>query len=191
MDGLYLNLMRAGYLPVSVPRGLAGFSAGAGIEAVIVIAPKRPLGPAERNALLDLADKGGLVLVAAGAREETFTRDLLAAAGLKLRPIALGPVPYLDSSTPGPWTDQPRFSDAWPLEIDPTGSAHSLYGVELGGRSWDIVAEAPHGRGRILVIADPRFFCDMNLEAIGTYWKPNIDLLRKLLSGNGDGKDEY
>jgi hypothetical protein len=191
VDGLYLNLMRAGYLPVNAPRGLAGFAGGAGVEAAIVIAPTRPLGPAERDALLDLADKGGLVLIAAGAREEPFTRDLLAAAGLKLRPVALGPVPYLDSSTPGPWTNQPRFSDTWPLEIDPAGPARSLYGVELGGRGWDIIAEAPRGRGRILVIADPRFFCDMNLEAIGTYWKPNIDLLRQLLGGNTDGKDEH
>ena len=167
-----------------------GACGGAGVEAAIVIAPTRFIRRDERDAMLDLADRGGLVLIASGARQEPFTRDVLAAAGLKLRPVALGPVPYLDSSSPGPWTNQPRFSDTWPLEIDPAGPARSLYGVDLGGRGWDIVAEATRGRGRILVIADPRFFSDPNLEAIGTFWRPNIDLLRQLLGGAPDGKIE-
>jgi hypothetical protein len=182
IDGLFLGLLRAGYVPLA-ESGAAFRNLLAKADLAAVIAPAAPFSAPEVAALGQMMSRGGTLLLACGWRERPTALPLLSALGMDLRPVPLGPVPYLDESPPGPWQSQQRFCDAWPLNLPAGTRASALYETEVGGRRWVLVAQVPVGRGRAIVIADPGFFTDRNFEARTSLWEPNLRFFRSLLSG--------
>ena len=140
-----------------------------------VIAPHAPFTAPEVAAVRGMLDRRGTLLLACGWQERPAALPLLRMVGLDVDSVPLGPVPYLDEAPPGPWQSQPRFCDAWPLDLPAT--AVPLYGIDLGGHRRILAARV----GRAIVIGDPSFFADRNLEGRGEVWSPNADLVRSML----------
>ncbi len=182
IDGLFLGLLRAGYVPF-VESGEAFTSLLPKAHLAAVIAPHAPFTPPEVAAVRDMLERGGTLILACGWQERPAALPLLNLVGLDVDSVPLGPVPYLDETPPGPWQRQPRFCDAWPLNLPTTTSAVPLYGIDLGGHRRILIAEAHVGRGRAIVVADPAFFTDRNLEGRSEVWSPNADLVRSMLDG--------
>jgi hypothetical protein len=177
INGLALTLMRNGYLVTSLPEISQERLERAAL--VIAIAPLRPFSAAERQRLHEFVSRGGLLIGMVGAEQAAASASLLGDFGLH---VPASPVP-----TDGPWPEpEPMghfrslyldardygagdykasviFHTAWPVEAKQSGVEALVHGKN----DLPIVVARLVGQGRIVVIGDPGFALNKNLEYIG------------------------
>jgi len=168
IGGLYNNLVRNG----SVPLLLRDVDAEALDEAelLILIAPGNPFSPSEIETISRWVEGGGRLLVSVGWEESEASQSLLAALGLEVGHIPLGPVEVERGTGPV------RFHEAWPLSAsDP--QAQTL----VAGYGYPLAVYQPWGQGGVVLIGDSAFLLGGTLEGQDSYQEGNILFLRDIL----------
>ncbi len=172
MGGISPMLMRAGYLPLSLDRQDPERLDQASL--VLHVAPARPPSAAYLRAVTRLLQRGGTLVVAAGAHGRPAANRLLEACDLRIGNYPLGPAEV----ELNPSAQTLRFVDAWPVEAG--GSVPHTVHVALEGDAL-IVESRPFEAGRCLVFGDGRFFEDENFEGEFEFQRANVELLDRLL----------
>jgi hypothetical protein len=178
---LYTNLLRSGFRVTEMEDWDPAAIARA--RGIAFVAPQRSFTAAEVKDVLDAEERGAVVILTAGQPDSAGARRLLDAHGLSLVPRPLGSV---SSADPGASRRErethPRFLDAWPIVTSEGGNPVELPGVEVIYRhGHDVVALFRRtGQGGLLLIADTRFFSDMNVKDMSGYWLGNLALIHEL-----------
>lgn len=166
--GLKLTLVRNGYLPVLARKLTSERLARASL--LLSVAPSRPFSASEQQAIGEFVDRGGSLIVMAGAERAGAVNPLLSQYGLRVPP---SPLP----ATAAEWEPLPMgnfsalyasegsqekvvFHAGWPIEVR-AGQAQTLV---QGFDGQPVVAESRAGSGRVVVIGDSEFAMNKNLE---------------------------
>ncbi|MFH1265510.1 MAG: DUF4350 domain-containing protein, partial [Planctomycetota bacterium] len=170
--GFALTLMRNGYQPFLLPEVTSERLDRAGM--LISIAPARPFSAAERAAVRRFVEGGGVFIAMAGAEQAGPIQPLLEEFDLRVprspvgpgeedrepKPMGYEPIRYLSD----PKTDSyglVHLYTAWPIEC--SGLSVLLRGTDgLPVASWQQV-----GSGKVVLIGDPWFAMNRNLEYMG------------------------
>jgi hypothetical protein len=149
LTGLYLNLMREGFLAIGA-REFDETQLCSG-SLFVTVAPTKPYGGAELQSLRRFIEGGGSVLVAVGWDERSGAQALLDIGGLQLahRPLGHGSGHTVETDL------QPSFWKAWPVE---GGEAMATLLDE------PVVVRKAIGSGWLVVIGDAEFLMNENLE---------------------------
>lgn len=180
---LYTNLLRSGFRVMDMKTWDSKSIARA--RGIAFIAPQRPIPPSEVADLMRAEKEGTVILLSVGHPDSAGSRHLLAAHGLELVPRPLGTLMSTSPSASRREREQvPRFLDAWPIATIDEGDPASLPGVEVIYRhEGDVVALFRRvGRGGLLLFADTRFFSDMNIEDVSSFWPGNLALIHDVFS---------
>jgi hypothetical protein len=168
--GLKLTLMRNGYLPLVLPELTGARLQGA--ELLISIAPARRFSEAERKAVGDFVEGGGIFVCTAGAERAEAANGLLRDFGFRVPRSPVRPLEEGRPPTPmGHFFSQPYlqtedyenhvlFYAGWPIE-PPNGVA------DVRVRGFDhlpVIAIEHVGRGKVVVVGDAAFVLNKNLE---------------------------
>ena len=171
INGFVDHLWRGGYIPLGAKR----FDAEAldGAPLVATIAPALPFAPAERRALVDYVDGGGLLVVATGYEERSGAEGLLDDFGYAIDPTPIGGAHVAETAFE---QRDIRMHESWPV----LGGGEDR---EVWVSSWGypLVTFERIGRGGLIVIGDSRFLCDVKLESRDRFIEVNIDFLRTAL----------
>jgi hypothetical protein len=204
IDGLALNLMRNGYLPLTMPEVSAERLSGA--DLVILIAPARSFSAKECRELEEFVRGGGVLISMIGAEDAAANHRLLDEFGVS---VAVSPVPtcgdarepepmgrfrtlYFDGNLYGVGDYQTgvTFHNGWPVTIDGASGEVLVYGM----RDEPIVVQRVVGQGSFVLIGDSDFALNKNLEYVGGETfdgkQENANFWRWLLSRVGEG-DEW
>ncbi len=169
LNGLERTLVRAGYLPLYLPKVTAERLEAAAM--LVSIAPARDFSADERKTVAAFVEQGGVLIAMAGAEHARATNGLVEQFGFRVPPSPLGP----QVVTPEPRPEGVFFSRylvlddyepamwhhaAWPVES--TGSNTDVLKRDLAGKA-TIVARAV-GNGAVIVIGDTYFATNQNLE---------------------------
>jgi hypothetical protein len=130
--------------------------------------------------LLNAEERGAVVILTTSQPDSAGARRLLDAHGLTLVPRPLGTVSPADPAASRREREtHPRFMDAWPVVTSEGGNPVELPGVEaIYQHGRDVVALFRRvGKGGLLLIADTRFFSDMNVEDTSSYSLGNLALI--------------
>jgi hypothetical protein len=182
VDGLSVNLARAGFLPFI--RHEDPLSPPSSPQSVIVsVSPTRGFAPGEARDLLEWLARGGGLIVTTGWPQSTVLRSFLSPLGISIAPIPLGAVrPDIASLDV-----QPELPSAWPLEISSEWTTLGI--VEWDSVLYTVIAERAIGSGWIIVIGDNGVLLNEHLEGKGFAFVENIALLSYLLSRPRGGDD--
>ncbi len=175
---LYTNLLRSGFRVTAMEDWHPAAIGRA--KAVAFVAPQRPFTPAEVKDLLNAEERGAVVILTTSQPDSAGARRLLDAHGLTLVPRPLGTVSPADPAASRREREtHPRFMDAWPVVTSEGGNPVELPGVEaIYQHGRDVVALFRRvGKGGLLLIADTRFFSDMNVEDTSSYSLGNLALI--------------
>lgn len=170
--GLSYNLMRAGFLPVEMNT----FSAKQ-LEAgtmLVAVAPTKAFSSSELEAIKRFMDHGGTFLLCTGWDEVDGARELLDSVGLGIKNVPLGPVDP-QSNTAGI-----RFSNAWPVRIKDPNTTHVICSTR--DSPYPLIVQRAHGSGRLILISDPAFLNNSNLESFQAYVPENVGFFNQLLT---------
>ena len=129
------------------------------------------------------------MILATGQPDSAGSGPLLDAHGLALVPRPLGTVtPAEPMASRREREQQPRFLDAWPIVAPMKATPRNLPGVEVIYRQGDDVVALFRrvGKGGLLLIADTRFFSDMNVEDMSGYWLGNLALIHDLFKNTSE-----
>jgi hypothetical protein len=188
-DGLFgfeYALMRDDYLALSLYDLTYERLRRAGLFASL--GPQRAFTAAQRHAIRQFVEEGGIFILTAGYERPAASRDLLDDFGFTLgavplnlpkdtEPIPLGhfKAPYF--SVPGEYEAFVRFRAAWPIDCsDPEaktiakGFADRPFDPAAGGFRTEGKIEMPViiirdvGKGKVVVIGDTEFATNKNLE---------------------------
>jgi hypothetical protein len=170
IGGLDYNLVRSGMVPLLLRELEAKTLSRA--KWLVVIAPGQPFSGREVRAISRWVDGGGRLLVSVGWEESEASRSLLAAFGLRVDSVPLGPAEVERE------TGTVRFHEAWPIVA---GQADARTIVAAYG--YPLVTYQPWGAGSVVLIADSEFLLGGTLEGETTYQEGNILLLRDILQG--------
>ena len=186
LNGLPLNLMRNGYLPLMLPQLTAERLEKAGL--IISIAPARPFTVGERALLRAYVEQGGIFICAVGAEQAAASTTLLADFGLH---VPVSPVPteghwyepepfgrthalYLSvkDEDQGDYAVGIRLHAAWPVESLDDGAEVLAYGhnqlrIVDSDTELPVVLSREVGRGQVVLIGDTGFAMNKNLEYVG------------------------
>ena len=177
INGLALTLMRNGYLVATMPEVTQERLERADI--VVSIAPARPFSEEERQRLHTFVQDGGILICTVGAEQAPASASLLHDFGLR--------IPVSQVSTLGQWQEpEPMghfrslflsvndsgngdykagvvFYTGWPVEAEGEDAEFLVHGK----KNVPLVVSRKLGQGRIIVIGDPGFALNKNLEYIG------------------------
>jgi hypothetical protein len=186
INGMALNLMRNGYLPLLAREVSREYLDRAGM--FIAIAPHRAFTPSERAAVRSLVERGGIFICMVGAEEASASATLLADFGLR---VPVSPVPtagegfepepmgrtrawYLmvEPSDAEAYRAGMRLYAAWPVEsldgqAEVIAYGHNQLRVVDSDTELPVVLARPYGRGTVVLIGDSGFALNKNLEYIG------------------------
>jgi hypothetical protein len=169
VNGLALNLMRNGRLPLLLPQFDAARLERAGM--LISIAPGRPFSPGERDLLRRWVERGGIWLCMLGAEQARVVAPTLADFRFRVPPSPLAPGESgLETEPAGALfsayheTEQGQAKvslyEAWPIECAATDATVQFQ--DRAGRPLCITR--PVGRGMVAVVGDAKFALNVNLE---------------------------
>jgi hypothetical protein len=169
IGALKVVLMREGYLPIVTSRLTDEQLQRAGV--LISIAPGRAFSDAERRAVKQFVQRGGLLVATVGAEHAGPIDPLLADFGLRVPRSSLaagedGREPFPLGQFAAAYSETPRrdaevsFSAAWPVEA-PDGSAEVL--LQGPGNEPTAVA-VREGQGTVVLIGDSHFALNKSLQ---------------------------
>jgi len=174
VDGLALNIMRNNYLCVV----LREFSREKIMdsEILIFVTPTEPFDQEEVDDIKAFVSSGGLLILSTGYTYKEALQPLLRDFGFDIINAPLGPVPYIERDLEEHLME-PRFVDSWPIHFI-TNDSESFFSVQIGEKTYDLVAFKTYGNGGVLLIADGEFLLNKNLESLYDYWPGNIKFLK-------------
>ncbi len=165
LGGLALTLMRNGYLTLDLPEFTPERLARAGL--LVSVTPTRAFSPAEVEAVKTFVNNGGTFILTTGYEQRVPCLPLLDAFGLRvgmpqgssLEPEPLGHFksPYLESQGKRVYV---RFHAAWPVAAADPNAQPIAYGRD----NQPVIIMHRFGAGKVLLIGDPCFAMNMNLE---------------------------
>jgi hypothetical protein len=175
--GLTYTLMRNGYLTLLLPETAPERLNQAGL--FISVAPTRAFSAAERQAVRDFVENGGIFISTVGYEEREASQELLADFGFSIggsppgvsraepKPMGHFKAPYLNVKAPhlqaGHYMPHVRFHAAWPVQCtDPQAQV-----VAYGPENLPVILMRRIGRGKVVVIGDTGFAMNKNLEHEG------------------------
>ncbi len=187
LNGLSLNLMRNGYVPLMLPAFTSERLEKAG--TFISIAPARRFSRAERVTMKEFVERGGVYVCMVGAEQAAASNVLLADFGMR---VPVSPVPTdADGLEPEPFgrtralylkVETPETQDsyevgvrlhaAWPVEpLDDTirvlAYGHNQLRVVDSDTELPVIVRRKFGSGTVVLIGDTGFAMNRNLEYIG------------------------
>jgi len=159
-------LMRGNYTPVLVNSQLKGIKESSLLH--VLIDPSRHMDKQQLENVVSYMDRGGSVVVFAGPDSTGSLGELFARFKIKILPIPLGPYPVArEDSYQGP-----QFVEAWPVACD-----HDSFTVLAKGYEYDLAVSIDHGRGRLVIVGDPRFFEGDNVESLQGGRQESLDFV--------------
>jgi uncharacterized protein DUF4350 len=177
MNGLALNLMREGFLTLTLPRIDRDRLRRAAV--IVLLTPARRFSRDERRLLHDFVSAGGVLICTTGAEEALSSQTLLTDLGLRVPP---SPVPtggrqrepepmgnfrslFLDANdyNAGDHKVGVSFHAGWPVEAIGKESEVFVYGQN----DLPIVICSHVDQGQAVLIGDAGFGLNKNLEYIG------------------------
>ena len=187
--GLMMTLMRNGYLTLGLPELTAKRLKRAGL--LVSIAPLREFSEAERKAIHDFVNGGGIFICTVGYDERGPSQRLLAEFGFHIgvrsagsppdepRPLGHFKAPYVNA---GGYMAHVRFHAAWPVECTEKDARPIAYGP----RNTTVIFLRRVGEGKVVVVGDTCFAMNKNLENEGGQpfegMRENADFWRWLLA---------
>jgi hypothetical protein len=187
---LYTNLLRSGFRVFDMeswdPEAI-GRSKG-----VAFVAPQESFTMAEIKTLIDAEEAGSVTILVVGQPDAASSRSLLEAHGLALAPRPLGTVSDVEPGASRQERIQhPRFLDAWPIVAADRESLGGVPGEVIYQYGDDVIVFFRKvGQGGLLLIADTRFFADLNVEDMSGSWPGNLglihDVFRRYLGARSD-----
>jgi uncharacterized protein DUF4350 len=171
IDGLFLTLMRNGYLPL-----LASDLAADRLEksaVLISIAPARPFSDTQRRTVREFVEAGGIFISTVGAEHAGPSGQLLADFGFGVSPTHLRAGKSQEEPEPLGCV-QPVYLDlpdrqisvmlfaGWPIR-HPAQGAQGLAHVDDGS---PVIAVGYFGKGTVVLIGDSCFAMNKNLERV-------------------------
>lgn len=171
--GLPLNLERYGYQTHFIRTLDPAWLDRAAL--LVLIAPRAAMAERSVDRLERWVADGGTLLVAAGAEEVAPVRALLERFGLQVRALPLGSVEGESAVSPV------QTSESWPIEFLPRPAGAPSVETLLRWRGYPLAVRVARGRGRLVLVADTKFFLNFNLEHGDHAHSGNIDFLGLLL----------
>ena len=161
--GLTMTLMRSGYLVLDLPELTRERLERAGL--LVSVAPARAYTRAERRAVREFVERGGIVIITVGWDEAGPSRRLLADFGFRIGPAGGEPRPLGHFKSPfiqtaDGYMAHVRFHAAWPVEATEPGAEAVAYGR---GDSV-VIYRRDVGDGKVVVVGDTGFAMNKNLE---------------------------
>jgi hypothetical protein len=167
--GLAVNAMRHGWLPVQ-PAGWDPEMLDVA-RCLFLISPQRSFSASEASDVPKFLDRGGSVIMTAGPRNAAAARALLRELGLDVKNIPLGR--FFDREAFG---HPVSFYSAWAVEAAGSGAE-----IVTAYDDLPLIVSRPRGKGRFILIGDPEFLLNKNLESDGHHDPNNIEFVRRLL----------
>jgi hypothetical protein len=181
VGALYTNLFRSGFRVLDMddwdPKAIRR------ARGVAFVAPQKAFARGEVDELLRAEEDGAVVILTTGQPDSNGSQPLLDAHGFALVPRPMGTVTSAEpTASRREREQQPRFLDAWPIVARGGLDPETLPDVEVIYRQGDDVVALFRrvGKGGLLLIADTRFFSDMNVEDMSGYWLGNLALIHDL-----------
>ncbi len=169
VGGLEFNLMRNGYQPQIIQRWDPDL-----MEKADLVVLARPTQEITRNEISDLRafmKRGGWVLLTAGYEEHDAVEELLDSFGLRIENIPLG------RATGIGLRESPQFARAYQVTSHNADSE-----VICAASNLPVIQKVHHGDGGMVVIGDPVFLFNDNLENRGDdYHLENIRFVHELI----------
>jgi hypothetical protein len=186
LNGLALNLMRNGFLPLTLHELTAERLDRAGL--VISIAPARGFSGRERRLVQQFVEGGGLWVSMVGAEQARAGAPLLADLGLRVphspvatvedqwepEPFGRGRAEYLEveDEQEEPYRVAVRLFAGWPVESLTDDAEVLAYGrnqlrIVTSDTELPVILTRAIGRGRVILIGDTSFAMNKNLEYVG------------------------
>jgi hypothetical protein len=201
IDGLSVNLIRNGYMPLILEydKDFEQITSG---KVAIIIAPSRGYTSEETKKLKNFVENGGLLMISAGYDSEKPLRPLFDALDINVRNIPMGSPPWIvethgqsagivsEENLRNYW-HKPKFMDAYPVTAE--GNHTSIASMKYGGSDYDLIIIKEIGRGKAVLIGDSRFLLNENLEYLTLgpgeeskedyqlQWLGNIELLKDIM----------
>ncbi len=167
--GLSLTLMREGYQVLMLPEVTSERLQGAGL--LVSIAPSLEFSKAERRAVREFVERGGVFIITVGYDDWEPSRSLLSefgffvglpAVGIAKRPREPEPMGHFKSRylMTQDYTAHVRFHAAWPVGcIDPDARV-----IAYGKGDVPVIMMRQVGTGKVLLVGDTCFAMNKNLE---------------------------
>jgi len=169
VGGLQFNLMRNGYQP-QVRRWHPGMLQKS--RLLVIARPTQTITDTEIDELLPYIENGGWVLVTAGFEEHKTVRGLLAAFGLRIENVPLGRAEGVGLG------EKPTFARAYQI-----GGTDPNMQVLCTASQLPVVASVRRGKGGLVLIGDPVFLFNDNLENRGDdFHLENIRYFHELMN---------
>ncbi|MFO7901775.1 MAG: DUF4350 domain-containing protein, partial [Pirellulaceae bacterium] len=185
VNGLALNLMRNGYLPLTLSRLTPERLAGA--ELFISIGPSKEFTVEERETLKSFVQRGGILICMVGGEDAAPSASLLSEFGLNVpaspvptdgdwpepEPFGRGKAFYLEVENAEGESYQAavRLHAAWPVESTDGRAEVIAYGqnqlrVVESDTVLPVILARGFGKGTVVLIGDTDFAMNKNLEYI-------------------------
>lgn len=171
IDGLFLTLMRNGYLPLMASD--LGADRLEKSAVLISIAPARPFSTSQRRTVREFVEAGGIFIWTVGAEHAEPSQPLLGDFGFGVSPAHLRAGKNLAESEPAGCV-RPVYLDlpdrqasvmlfaGWPIRY-PAEDARAL---AYGDDDLPLVAIGYFGEGAVILIGDSCFAMNKNLERV-------------------------
>ena len=155
--GLALTLVRNGYLALTLPEITPERLSRC--RLLVLVAPAWEFSEAERQAIKDFVQAGGILICTVGYDQSSPSRQLLSELGFRVQPQPLGffKAPFFDG---GDYYAYVRFHAAWPVQCDDPNALNVAY----SGSDWPVIVVRRIGLGLVAVIGDTCFAMNKNLE---------------------------
>ena len=171
IDGLFLTLMRNGFLPLmasDLDADRLGKSA-----VLISIAPARPFSQSERREVREFVEAGGILIWTVGAEHAAPSGQLLADFGFGVSPTHLRAGKNLAESEPAGCVRPVYFNSpegqasamlfaGWPIRHPAEGARALAYGNDDS----PLIAVGYFGEGAVILIGDTCFAMNKSLERV-------------------------
>lgn len=170
LTGFSASLMRNGYIPII----RKDFSVDQIEKSRIFVSvgPLRCFSEGEAKFIKEFMEKGGLVILSVGYTDRISVEKILQYTDMDIINMPLGSVPYTTNK------NVTSFVNAYPIDVKDQNKVITIYSVKMNDDVYHIVAFERLGLGGMLLIADPNFLFDKNLEHIFEYHIGNIMFLK-------------
>lgn len=182
IGGLYMNVHRAGFWPVTMT-SKDMLRKSDDLRAIVFIDPLKPFTSKERDLLFKLSQSSfkHSLIFSVGPNSQKINSHIFDELGFSIENTSLGPIPIQTKIAGKDFiahaASVPQFANAFPLRLDPKYDWKYIwkYGDNV------IVAKRKFGNSELIVISDPEFFWDKTLESEKEAWPANIKLFKHIL----------
>lgn len=169
--GLHLNLMRNGYLSLTMRSFKKAYLEHA--KLLVLVAPSAPFTRKEIGWIDDFVQRGGVLMLSVGWEERDASLPLMDHFGFSLEHLPLSQFMSIIPSA----NQRVRLYESWPI-VSSSGDAE----VVAAYQATPVIMQKRHGRGKVVMIGDSSFFWNKNLEMEESHVRENVEFLKWLLA---------